>query len=149
MAGNGFNIFDYVDEMKKAGMPHQQADILARALHGVASESAATKHDLEFAKLELKKDIEIVRKDIEMVRSELKQDIEIVRKDIEMVRSELKQDIEMVRSELKQEIKGLDVKIETVRAGLKKDMRYNAYTIIASLAAIIFTMAKFGLLSIQ
>ena len=75
MAGNGFNIFDYVDEMKKAGMPHEQADIFAKALHGVASESAATKHDLEFAKLELKKDIEIVRKDIETVRAELKQDI--------------------------------------------------------------------------
>ena len=109
MAGNGFNIFDYVDEMKKAGMPHQQADVLAKALHGVASESAATKHDLEFAKLELKKDIEMIRQDI----------------------------------------KNLDVRIETIRAGLKKDMRYNAYTIIASLAAIIFTMAKFGLLSIQ
>ena len=38
---------------------------------------------------------------------------------------------------------------ENVRMELKKDMRLNAYTIVASLAAIIFTMAKFGLLSIK
>ena len=32
---------------------------------------------------------------------------------------------------------------------IRKDMRINAYTIMAGLAAIIFTMAKFGLLSIR
>ena len=119
MEGNGFNIFDYVDEMKKSGMPPAQADAVGKALSKMATESAATKHDLEFAKLELKKDIEVVKaelkQDIELIRSELKQDIEIVRKDIELIRSELKQDIELVRSELKQDI-------ELVRSELKQDI---------------------------
>ena len=75
MDGNGLNIFDYIDEMKKAGMPHEQADAVGKALGKVASEGAATKHDLEFAKLELKKDIEGINLKIEGVRAELKRDI--------------------------------------------------------------------------
>ena len=75
MAGNGTNIFDYVDDFQKAGMSQEQANVLARALQNIASENAATKTDLELTKLELKKDIEHVRMEIENVRADLKRDI--------------------------------------------------------------------------
>ena len=75
MAGNGFNVFDYVDELKGAGLPDKQADIFARAFHEMASASAATKQDLEVTKMELKRDIE-------NVRSELKRDIAMLKKDM-------------------------------------------------------------------
>ena len=127
MAGNGFNIFDYVDEMKKAGMPHEQADVLAKALHGVASESAATKHDLEFAKLELKKDIEMIRQDIKNL------DVRI-----ETVRAELKQDIEMVRVELTKEIRAMGYR-STIKMG----------SLGLGFLGVLIAFAKFGLLSIQ
>ena len=103
MDGNGLNIFDYIDEMKKAGMPHEQADVLGKALGKVASEGAATKHDLEFAKLELKKDIEGINLKIEGVNLK-----------IEGVRAELKRDIEAVNlkiEEVKKDIRHLDDRI--------------------------------------
>ena len=85
MAANGFNIFDYVDEFKKAGMPHEQADILAKALHSLASEGAATERSLELVKLELKRDIADLKRDIkelderiENVGSDLKKTMTII-----------------------------------------------------------------------
>ena len=92
-------------------MPSDQADAVGKALGRMAAEGAASKHDLEFAKLELKQDIELVRKDIEVVRAELKHDIK-----------ELDTKIETIRAELKQDIKELDTKIETIRAELKQDI---------------------------
>ena len=76
--GNGFNVFDYVDELKEAGLPEKQADIFARAFHEMASASAATKQDLEVSTLALKHDIELVKKDIK----ELDVKIENIRRDI-------------------------------------------------------------------
>ena len=79
MPPNGFNVFDYVDELKEAGLPGKQADIFARAFQEMASASAATKQDLEVIKMELKRDIENVKaelkRDIETVKAELKRDI--------------------------------------------------------------------------
>ena len=74
MAANGFNIFDYVDEFKKAGMPHEQADLLARAFHSLASEGVATEKSLELAKLELKRDI----KQLDDKIGNLKKDMAII-----------------------------------------------------------------------
>ena len=118
MDGNGLNIFDYIDEMKKAGMPHEQADVLGKALGKVASEGAATKHDLEFAKLELKKDIEGINLKIEGVNLK----------------------IEGVRAELKRDIKSLEDRI-----GMKMVITSGsfAFLILGSLV----TLAKLGLLS--
>ena len=113
MAGNGFNIFDYVDDFKKAGMSQEQANVLARALQNIASENAATKHDLEFAKLELKKDIELIRRDIEQLRTDT------------------------------------ITAIEQLRSDTKKDITNSIYLTVVALSAIIYTMAKFGMLSIK
>ena len=144
MEGNGFNIFDYIDEMKKAGMPHEQADAVGKALNRMASEGAATKHDLDLARLALKKDIE-------GVRAELK-------KDIEGVRAELKKDIEGVRAELKKDIEGVRRDIEGVRTELKKDLknledRIGLKMVITSgsfaflILGSLVTLVKLGLLS--
>ncbi len=118
MATNGFNIFDYVDEFKKAGMPHEQADLLAKALHSLASEGVATERSLELAKLELKHDI-----------ADLKRDIK-----------ELDAKIEIVRA-------GLEEKIEGMRIGLKKDMAIIMGSYSFLILGTLVTLAKFGLLT--
>ena len=129
MATNGFNIFDYVDEFKKAGMPHEQADLLARAFHSLASESAASKQDLEVTKLELKRDIKELDGKIENVRVELKRDIK-----------ELDIKIETIHARLQE-------KIEDVRTGLKKDMAIIMGSYSFLILGTLVTLAKFGLLT--
>ena len=89
MAGNGFNAFDYAAELKKAGVPDNQAELQARALAQLQDSTSATKQDLELTKLELKRDIEAVR-------------------------AELKHDIEGVRAELKGDIKQLEIGLEKI-----------------------------------
>ncbi len=51
--------------------------------------SHATRHDVELAKLELQKEIEVVRKEMEANRLTLQKEIEVVRKEIEVVRKEI------------------------------------------------------------
>ena len=68
MSVNGFNPFDLVADLKEAGFPQNQAEILARTLTIIESKNAATKQDLELSTAELKRDIE-------GVKSELKRDI--------------------------------------------------------------------------
>jgi len=110
MAGNGFNVFDYVDDFKKAGMPGEQADILAKALQSVASESAATKHDLDFAKLELQQNIEKLKAANEQGLKNL--DLRIA--NVEEAISEIKKET----GEIKKETKDQTLKIIGVLGGL-------------------------------
>ena len=59
--GNGgFNSLDVVENLQEAGLPEKQAKILVRALSQVADHSAATKQDLEVAKIELQRDIKVL-----------------------------------------------------------------------------------------
>ena len=53
------------------------------------SQNVATKSDVEITKLELKRDIEEVRKDIEKVRADLSIEIEKVRKEIAELKGDL------------------------------------------------------------
>ncbi len=72
------------------------SEIRTTIINAVVRE-AATKHDLE----ELKKDL---KGEIERSREETKQDIERLREEFHRFRQEVKQDIERVREETKREI---------------------------------------------
>ncbi len=121
MSVNGFNPFDLVTDLKEAGFPQNQAEVLARALTIIESKNAATKQDLELSTAELKRDIETVR-------SELKRDI----KDLDVK-------IETIKNELKKDIRELENKI-----ALK--MTIHSGGVIITLLSCLVTLAKLGLL---
>ena len=116
--GNGHHSLQQFDDLKSAGFSEEQA----RAILQTASWSSASKADLEVVKIELQRDIEIVKRDVEAVRTELKRDIEIIKRDVEAVRTELKKDIEIIKRDVEAVRTELKRDIETVRAELKKDI---------------------------
>ena len=92
-SGNGVESIRNLDNLVASGFTDSQA----RALLEAMSQNVATKSDVEITKLELKRDIEEVRKEIAETKSELKRDIEKVRADlfikIEQVKGELNKDL--------------------------------------------------------
>ena len=130
-SGNGLEQIQNLDNLKACGFSDEQARGILKAM----SQNVATKSDVEITKLELKRDIEEVRKEIAETKSELKRDIEEVRKEIAETKSELKRDIEKVRSDL-------FIKIEQVKGELNKDLTQRMFyfflatvTILGSLMA--------------
>ena len=92
-SGNGLEQIQNLDNLKACGFSDEQARGILKAM----SQNVATKSDVEITKLELKRDIEEVRKEIAETKSELKRDIEKVRSDlfikIEQVKGELNKDL--------------------------------------------------------
>ena len=107
-----FDTYAFVKRLTKAGMPEDQAEVLANGQSDLY-ERLVTKehfeftlsHELEKLRAELKNDIAKVQANLEQVKAELKNDIETVR-------AELKHDIETVRAELKLDIEKLRVDLE-------------------------------------
>ena len=96
-----FDALKYVEELKEAGYPENQAQAQIRIWNHIVDSELATKRDIK--ELDIK---------IESVKSELKRDIK-----------ELDIKIESVKSELKRDIKELDIKIESVKSELKRDIK--------------------------
>ena len=96
-----FDTHAFVKKLTKAGMPEQQAEVLASEQSRLIENELATKQDIEQLRLATKRDIEALR-------AETKQDIKglevSLKLDIEALRAETKQDIEQLRSELKRDI---------------------------------------------
>ena len=142
IGGNGLEQIQNLDNLKACGFSDEQARGILKAM----SQNVAEKSDVEITKLELKRDIEEVRKEIAETKFELKRDIEKVRKEIAETKSELKRDIkeldtkiETIKSELKKDIKALEDKITLKMAILSGGV---VFTILSCLV----TLAKLGLL---
>ncbi len=92
-SGNGLEQIQNLDNLKSCGFSDEQSRGILKAM----SKNVATKSDVEITKLELKRDIEEVRREISETKSELKRDIEKVRADlfikIEQVKGELNKDL--------------------------------------------------------
>ncbi len=92
-----FDTHRFVKELTKAGMPEQQAEVLASEQSRLIENELATKQDIEQLRLATKQDIEQLRadtkRDIAELRTELKQDIEQLRADTKRGISEAKTEI--------------------------------------------------------
>ena len=102
-----FNVLEYVKKLRLVNFTQEQAEVQALEMENVVSRIANDiktdiKQELHTDELVTKKDIEIIRlelqKEIEMVRKE----IMVVRKEIEMVKLELQKETEIVRKEIVQ-----------------------------------------------
>lgn len=77
--GNPARSFDsltYSNELRKIGVPEDQANLQAKALFCVIDEQMLNKQDLERAELKLSSDIKEVKTDVERVEAKLSADIE-------------------------------------------------------------------------
>ena len=118
-----FDTHAFVKCLTRAGMPEDQAEILAKGQSDLYERLVireyfefTLEHEPEKLRAELKNDIEKLRaelkNDIERVRAELKHDIDKVQANLEQVKAELKNDIETVRAEL-----------EATKTELKRDIK--------------------------
>jgi len=72
MATITFDTHLFVRKLRETGITEPQAEVIIEVVRdAVASSEVATKTDLEVAKLELKRDIETVRKEMAETKAEL------------------------------------------------------------------------------
>ena len=121
-----FDTHGFVKRLTKAGMPEQQAEVLASEQARLIENELATKQDIEQLRLATKQDIE-------QLRAETKRDIEQLRlatkQDIAELRTELKRDI----AEVKRDIRESEQRI-TIRLG---GMMAVAITLVAALIKLL------------
>ena len=86
MATLTFDTHAFVKELTQAGMPEEQAEVLARSQAMLIDEKLATKQDLKELELRLKRDM----KELEM---RLKRDIQELKRDMQEMELRLKHDL--------------------------------------------------------
>ena len=96
-----FNTHAFVKRLTKAGMPEDQAEVLANGQADLY-ERLVTKEYFQFT----------LKHDLEKLRAELKHDIDKVQANLETVRAEL----EITKTELKRDIKEMEQKL-TIKLG--------------------------------
>ena len=125
-----FDTHDFVKRLTRAGMPEDQAEVLANGQSDLYERLVTKehfeftlKHELEKLRAELKNDTDKVQANLEQVKAELKNDIAKVQANLEQVKAELKNDLEKVRTELeasktelKRDIKEMEQKL-TIKLG--------------------------------
>ena len=104
-----FDTHAFVKRLTRAGMPEDQAEVLANGQSDLY-ERLVTKEHLEqrLGALEL-----TLRNELEKLRAELKHDIDKVQANLEITRTELKRDIK----ELQRDIKEMEQKL-TIKLGV-------------------------------
>ena len=96
-----FDTHDFVKRLTQAGMPENQAEILAKGQSDLY-ERLVTKEYFEFT----------LKHELEKLRAELKHDIAKVQANLEQVKAEL----EATKTELKRDIKEMEQKL-TIKLG--------------------------------
>ena len=143
-----FNAFKYIDELREAGVPDEQAEAQIKVLSAAMENELATKHDMELVKY----DLELVRKDIETIRADLKRDIKELELKINNVGKDIKE-LELKINNVGKDIKELELKINNVGKDIKEDIGkdikalYDGQTlkIILSMTAVMAALfALFG-----
>ena len=75
MATLTFDTHAFVKELTQAGMPEEQAEVLARSQATLIDEKLATKRDLKELELRLKRDIQELKRDMQEMELRLKHDL--------------------------------------------------------------------------
>ncbi|MBF0107615.1 MAG: DUF1640 domain-containing protein [Magnetococcales bacterium] len=128
-----FDTHSFVKKLVSTGFTEEQAETQVRLLTEVLEGQRFIMADLakvDARVLELKRDIEWIRRDmkeidskIEATKAELQRDIEVVKTELKRDIKELDSKIEATKAELKRDIKELDSKIEATKAELKRDIK--------------------------
>ncbi len=76
MATLTFDTHAFVKELTQAGMPEEQAEVLARSQATLIDEKLATKQDLKELELRLKRDIQELKRDMKELETRLTRDMQ-------------------------------------------------------------------------
>ena len=121
-----FDTHTFVKRLTQAGMPEDQAEILASGQSDLY-ERLVTKEYFEFT----------LKHELEKLRAELKHDIDKVQANLEQVKAELKNDIEKLRAELKNDIEIVRAELEATKTELKRDIKEMEHKLTIRLGAML------------
>ena len=109
-----FDVLDFVKKSKELGATQEMAEFQARQIEILADTIQEQNQEIEA----LKKSEPATKRDLEIIKLELQKEIEIVRREIEVVRKE----IAMVKNELVKWVLGTGIATILAIAGLLKFM---------------------------
>ena len=113
MAALMFDTHAFVKELLKAGMPEQQAEVLARSQTALIDEKLATKEDLKKLELATKRDL----KDLELATKRDLKDLEqATKRDLKDLEQATKRNLKDLKQATKQDLKDLELRL-TIRLG--------------------------------
>ena len=130
MATLTFDTHAFVKELTQAGMPEEQAEVLARSQAMLIDEKLATKQDLKELELRLKRDM----KELEM---RLKRDIQELKRDMQEMEANLKRDMKELEMRLTRDMQEMELRLKhdlTVRLG---SMMVVAIGVVAALVKLL------------
>ena len=119
MATLTFDTHAFVKKLTQAGMPEEQAEVLARSQAMLIDEKLATKQDLKELELRLKRDIQELKRDMKELETRLV-------RDMQEMEANLKRDMQEMELRLKHDL--------TVRLG---SMMVVAVGVIAALVKLL------------
>lgn len=112
-------IFHYIEDLKRAGVPDEQAKIHAEKLAECMSSNLVTKDDLNHAKDQLDSKIQLVKEDLKHVENCLESKIQLVKEELAHVEDRLELKIQHVSDDLTHVKNQLELKMSTVEQRLE------------------------------
>ena len=130
MATLTFDTHAFVKELTQAGMPEEQAEVLARSQAMLIDEKLATKQDLKELELRLKRDIQELKRDIQELETRLV-------RDMQEMEANLKRDMKELEMRLTRDMQEMELRLKhdlTVRLG---SMMVVAIGVVAALVKLL------------
>ena len=125
-----FDTHAFVKELTQAGMPEEQAEVLAQSQAALIAEKLATKQDLKELEVGLKR----YMKEME---TRLKHDIKKLERDMKEMEMGLKRDMKEMETRLTRDLKEMELRLKhdmTVRLG---SMMVVAIGVVAALVKLL------------
>ena len=107
MTSLAFDTHALVKQLTQAGMPEQQAEVLADQQKQLLEEQLASKQDIAEVKRDIKESEIALKRDITELETALKRDIKELDVKIEAFKTELKRDIKELESTLTIKLGGM------------------------------------------
>ncbi len=130
MATLTFDTHAFVKELTQAGMPEEQAEVLARSQATLIDEKLATKQDLKELELRLKRDIQELKRDMKELETRLV-------RDMQEMEANLKRDMKELEMRLTRDMQEMELRLKhdlTVRLG---SMMVVAIGVVAALVKLL------------
>ncbi len=137
MVAMTFDTHAFVKELTKAGMPEEQAEVLARSQATLIDEKLATKQDLKELELRLTRDIQELKRDMQEMEANLKRDMKELEMRLTRDMQELKRDMKELEVNLKRDMQEMELRLKhdlTVRLG---SMMVVAIGVVAALVKLL------------
>ena len=146
MVAMTFDTHAFVKELTKAGMPEEQAEVLARSQATLIDEKLATKQDLKELELRLKRDIQELKRDMQEMEANLKRDMKELEMRLTRDMQELKRDMKELEANLKRDMKELEMRLtrdmQEMELRLKHDLTVRLGSMMVVAIGVVAALVK-------